>query len=225
MAKEKSFPSKNPALKAEPFTSFSKVGQTDKMTFDGTVDKTALSIVILSIVASMAWIMVSSGVFPTSQVSLGILGGFIVGMATIFKKSWAPYTTPVYAALEGLVLGAISKCFEFRNPGIVGKAVFLTFGTLGALLVAYRSRGIKPTENFKLVVVSANGGIAILYMYGLTLSLFGISIPVLRSGGFSEIVFSVFLVVIASLNLVLDFDVIEKGVEQGAPKYMEWYEL
>ena len=144
-------------------------------------------------------------------------------MVTVFKQTLAPYTTPIYAALEGVALGGISVVFEARYPGIVSQAVFLTFGTLGALLMAYRSGVVKATENFKLGVVAATGGIALLYFLSFILGFFGMSVPLIHSSGTFGILFSLFVVVIAALNLVLDFDFIEKGVERGAPKHMEWY--
>nr|MDP9323819.1 Bax inhibitor-1/YccA family protein [Acidobacteriota bacterium] len=154
---------------------------------------------------------------------ISVIAGFIVAMVTVFKQSWAPYTTPVYAAVEGVALGGISVVFEARYPGIVSQAVFLTFGTLGALLLAYRSGLIKATENFKLGVVAATGGIALLYLLSFILGFFGVNVPLIHSSGTFGILFSMFVVVIAALNLVLDFDFIEKGAERGAPKYMEWY--
>ena len=154
----------------------------------------------------------------------GAIGGFVVALVTVFKKTWAPYTAPLYAVLQGLFLGAISATFEQRFPGIVMQAVALTFGTLGALLMAYRSGLIKATENFKLGVVAATGGIAILYLVNIGMGLFGFKgMGFIHEGSLMGIAFSGFVVVIAALNLVLDFDFIEKGVEQGAPKYMEWY--
>ena len=154
---------------------------------------------------------------------LSVVAGLIVAMVTVFKQTLAPYTTPIYAALEGVALGGISVIFEARYPGIVSQAVFLTFGTLGALLMAYRSGVVKATENFKLGVVAATGGIALLYFLSFILGFFGVSVPLIHSSGTFGILFSLFVVVIAALNLVLDFDFIEKGVERGAPKHMEWY--
>ena len=156
-------------------------------------------------------------------VLVGGLGGFVVSLVTIFKKTWAPVTAPLYAALEGLFIGAISAMFEMKFPGIVMQAVGLTFGTLAALLMAYRSGLIKATENFKLGVVAATGGIALLYLVNIGMGFFGKSMPFIHDSGLMGIAFSGFVVVIAALNLVLDFDFIESGVEQRAPKYMEWY--
>jgi len=154
----------------------------------------------------------------------GAIGGFVVALITIFKKEWAMFTAPVYAVLEGLFLGAASAMFELRYPGIVLQAVGLTFGTLAALLLAYRSGLIKATENFKLGVVAATGGIALLYLAQLGMNLFGFhGMSFINGSSTIGILFSVGVVIVAALNLVLDFDFIEQGVEQGAPKYMEWY--
>jgi uncharacterized YccA/Bax inhibitor family protein len=153
----------------------------------------------------------------------GSIGGLIVAIVTIFKKSWAGVTAPIYALLEGLVLGGISAIFEVQFPGIVLQAVSLTFGTLFCLLLAYTSGWIRATENFKLGVVAATGGIALIYLATFVLGFFGINIPYIHDSGWIGIGFSLFVVIVAALNLVLDFDFIENGAAQGAPKYMEWY--
>ncbi len=193
------------------------------MTVSGTVNKTALALLLLFITASFVWNQATAGAPVGLWIGVGVIGGLITALITVFKRTWAPITTPAYAALEGLALGGISAMFEANYPGIVSQAVFLTFGTLGALLLAYRSGLIKATENFKLGIVAATGGIFFVYMIGFILSLFGSGIPLIHSSGTFGILFSVFVVVIAALNLVLDFDFIEEGAEQGAPKYMEWY--
>jgi uncharacterized YccA/Bax inhibitor family protein len=132
-------------------------------------------------------------------------------------------TAPVYAVLEGLFLGGISAFYEAQFQGIVIQAVGLTFGTLAALLLAYKSGMIRATENFKLGVAAATGGIMLVYLVSLGMSFFGMRMPYLHESGPLGIGISVFIVVIAALNLVLDFDFIEQGAAQGAPKYMEWY--
>jgi len=154
---------------------------------------------------------------------VGLFGGFILAMVTIFKKEWAPVSAPFYALFEGFFLGAISSIFEARFPGIAIQATSLTLGTLVAMLAAYRSGYIRATEGFKLGVVAATGGIALVYFASIILSFFGISVSFVYGGGVLGIGFSLFVVVIAALNLVLDFDLIENGVRRGAPKYMEWY--
>ena len=155
---------------------------------------------------------------------LGALGGFVVAMVTIFKKTWAPVTAPIYALLEGLVLGGLSAMFEMRYPGIAMEAVGLTFGTLLVMLFLYKSGVIKVTQKFRMGVVAATGGIMVFYLLTWLLSMFHISaFSSVYGSGLIGIGFSLFVVAIAALNLVLDFDFVEQGVTVGAPKYMEWY--
>lgn len=213
----------NPALTADTFTRVSPFAADDSMTITGTVNKTAMSLAVLMVAAMYVWGKGAQGQLPMFWVWGGVIGGFVMALATAFKPVWAPYTTPLYAALEGLALGGISYVFEQTYPGIVAQAVFLTFGTLGALLFAYRSGLIRATENFKLGVFAATGGIGLVYLLSFVLGFFGISVPLIHSSGTFGILFSMFVVVIAALNLVLDFDFIEQGAERGAPKYMEWY--
>jgi uncharacterized YccA/Bax inhibitor family protein len=144
-------------------------------------------------------------------------------MITIFKKSWAPVTAPLYALFEGLFLGVLSVVFEVIYPGIVFEAIVLTFSVLGVMLILYATGLINPSENFKLGVAAATGGIMVFYMLGLVFSLFGVHVPLIWDSGPFGIAFSLFVVGIAALNLVVDFDFIEQGAAQGAPKYMEWY--
>ena len=220
----------NPALGENTFLDIgsgrvvSRDGST--MTLNGTVNKSGILLALILVTAAFVWGKYegpesAAAIMP--WVAVGGIGGFILAMITIFKKTWAPVTAPVYALLEGLFLGGISAMFEARFPGIVMQAVGLTFGTLAALLMAYRSGLIRATENFKLGVVAATGGIFILYLVNFGMSFFGKSIPFIHESGLLGIGFSAFVVVIAALNLVLDFDFIENGVEEGAPKYMEWY--
>jgi uncharacterized YccA/Bax inhibitor family protein len=153
----------------------------------------------------------------------GAIAGFVIALVTVFKKNWAAVTAPLYALAEGLFLGGLSAIFESMYPGIVIQAVSLTFGTLVCLLLAYRSGMIKATENFKLGIVAATGAIGLIYLVTMGLGLFGIRMPFIHESGIVGIGFSLFVVVIAALNLVLDFDFIENGAAQGAPKYMEWF--
>jgi len=229
------FRSGNPALSADTFRGPSLAANARAaagvMTVQGTVNKTGLSLLILMFTATWTWNLASGGPMATEYnpaaaapwTMVGVIGGFIVAMVTVFKKEWAPATAPAYAALEGLALGGISVAFESRYPGIASQAIFLTFGTLGALLLAYRSGLIKATENFKLGVFAATGGIMLIYLASFVMSFFGASIPMIHSSGTFGILFSVAVVTVAALNLVLDFDFIEQGAESGAPKYMEWY--
>ena len=215
-----SFRSGNPALQSKTFQDGLATG-SNTMTLEGTINKTSLSLLVLMIAAFYTWNNISPGLMI-----FGTIGGFIVAMITVFKKHLAVYTTLIYSGLEGLFLGGISKFYEIQyGDGIVGQAVFLTFSIFAVLLFAYKSRIIKPTENFKLGVFAATGGIVLFYFISIIMSFFGSGIPIMNPSNASmfSICFSVFVVVIASLNLVLDFDFIEGGVENGAPKYMEWY--
>ena len=223
MASHLTMRSGNPALSADTFWALPIVADDDAMTISGTVNKTAVSLLILLVTASYVWNRGAADPALWALTMVGVIGGLVVAIATVFKQRWAPFTTPLYAALEGLALGGISVLFEASYPGIVSQAVFLTFGTLAALLVAYRSGVIRATENFKLGVAAATGGIALVYLLSFVLGIFGISIPLIHSSGTFGILFSVFVVVIAALNLVLDFDFIEQGAERRTPKHMEWY--
>src|SRR5678816_4398262 len=214
----------NPVLKDSTFEIPHVTGE--RMTVGGTVNKTTMLLALTMITAVYTWGRFNETHDPASVQGLmiiGLVGGLIVAMITVFKTQAAPYTAPVYALLEGLFLGGISAMFEARMPGVVIQAVGLTFGTLFCLLAAYRSGLIKATENFKLGVVAATGGICLLYLVNIVMGLFGHSIGFIHESGTFGILFSAFVVVIAALNLVLDFDFIERGAEQGAPKYMEWY--
>jgi len=215
----------NPALNAKTFADYAGAVGERAMTIEGTVNRTGLLLVLLLLGAGWSWRMFfAEGVAATMPyIWGGAIGGFVVALVTIFKKEWAAVTAPVYALLEGLCLGALSGFFETQFPGIVLQAVGLTFGTLLALLVAYKSGVIKATENFKLGVVAATGGIALVYVATLVLGFFGVAIPYIHGSGPIGILFSLFVVVIAALNLVLDFDFIETGAAQGAPRFMEWY--
>ncbi|MDK2857092.1 MAG: hypothetical protein PWQ89_211 [Verrucomicrobiota bacterium] len=210
----------NPALNAKTFD-LASTG-SGVMTIQGTVSRTAMLLALLFASTLLTW-NPAAPQNGTGWIMIGGIAGFIVALITIFNKKSAPVTAPIYAVCEGLLLGGISSLFEARFPGIVMQAVLLTFGTLGALLLAYTSHLIRPTENFKLGVCAATGGVALFYMASWILGFFGIGIPMIYGSGPIGIGLSAVVVVIAALNLVLDFDFIEQGAEQGAPKYMEWY--
>jgi uncharacterized YccA/Bax inhibitor family protein len=210
----------NPALRADTFTKVGSCSRGNAMTIQGTVNKGFLLIALLLLSASWAWgnPATSAGLlFPA------LILGFILAIVTVFKKEWANITAPAYALVEGVLLGAISFVFEAKYSGIVFQAVGLTIGVFVCLLMAYKSRLIKATENFKLGIVAATGGICLLYFVNIVMGFFGASIPFIHQSGTFGIIFSLVVVVIAALNLVLDFDFIEKGAQVGAPKYMEWY--
>lgn len=214
----------NPALNEKAFKG--QVAFGDAMTLQGTVNKTGL--LLLCVVATAAWTWgLSHSNTPEAAIPWmmgGLIGGFVVALVTIFKKTWAPFTAPLYALLEGLLLGGISAVFEKTYPGVAIQAVGLTLGTLFVMLLAYKTGVVKATEGFKIGVIAATGGIAVFYLAEMVLSFFfHIQVPAINGSGPWGIAFSLFVVVIAALNLVLDFDMIETGVRGGAPKYMEWY--
>jgi uncharacterized YccA/Bax inhibitor family protein len=222
----------NPALGEDTFRNLSGaryggvIDETTRMTLNGTVNKTG--ILLLCAIATAAWTwhlflpeQDMSAVAPLMLV--GGIGGFIMALVTVFKKEWSPVTAPIYALLEGLVLGGLSALLNLRYPGIAMQAVALTFGTLFVLLLAYRSGLIQVTAKFRLGVIAATGGIMVFYLLQMLLGFFGFQFTSINGSGFIGIGFSLIVVAVAALNLVLDFDFIERGVQYGAPKYMEWY--
>ncbi len=217
--------SSNPVLGDNTFNSLGYAAKgSSVMTIQGTVNKSFVLVALVVLGATYTWKqMVDGNPAMMAFVIGGAIGGFITAIVTVFKKTWSPYTAPLYALLEGLFLGGISAMFNASYPGIVIQAVALTFGTMFALLFAYKSGLIKVTENFRLGVLAATGGIAIAYFISFILSMFGVSIGFMHSNGPVGIIVSLVIVVVAALNLVLDFDFIESGARQGAPKYMEWY--
>ena len=216
----------NPTLNDKAFRGEGVAFGQEAMTISGTVNKTG--ILLLLALATSAW---TWNMFMNSRTAesvgglalLGVIGGFIMAIVTVFKKEWSPVTAPLYALLEGLVLGSVSAIFELRWPGLPIQAVSLTFGVLVVLLLAYRSRLIPVTDKFRIGIVAATGGIALFYVAQFILGFFGIHFTAVNSSSPIGIGFSVLVVIIASLNLVLDFDFIERGAQAGSPKYMEWY--
>ena len=216
----------NPSLRSTTFKNEGTTGD-HAMTLQGTINKTGILLALVVISAIYTWNLFFQDGTPAAVMPIaigGAIGGLVFALITIFKKEWAGVTAPIYAVLEGLFLGGISAIFESQFPGIVIQATGLTLGTLASLLLLYKLGIIKPTENFRLMIVSATMGIGILYLISFVMNMFGSGgIGFIHSNGLFGIGFSLFVVAIAALNLVLDFDFIEQGSEQGAPKYMEWF--
>jgi uncharacterized YccA/Bax inhibitor family protein len=214
----------NPALSAKTFEDFRGYEQSTSMTIEGTATKTAILLAVVVAAASITWSRYLANAPIVMPLMIGgLIGGLVFAIATCCKPIWAPITAPLYATAEGLFLGGISAIVDRMYPGIAIQAVGLTMGTLAGLLFAYRTGIIRATENFKLGIFAATSGICLLYMVGFIMSFFGGGIPYIHDSGPIGIGFSLFVVVIAALNLVLDFDFIEEGAKRGAPKYMEWY--
>ena len=219
------FRSGNPTLSEKAFNHYSQEQIGEVMTVQGTIKNSFVMLFLLVASSLFVWSKASSLGLEAITVwtGIGFVASLILAIVTTFKKEWAAFTAPFYAVTEGLLIGGISIYAETQFPGIVFQAVTLTFGTFFCLLFAYTSGYIKATENFKAGMVSAMGGIFIVYLASFVLGIFGIQVPLIHSSGLFGIGFSVFVVIIAALNLVLDFDFIEKAAEKRLPKYFEWY--
>lgn len=218
----------NPALPQNVFSSEKTyVERGQEMTIQGTVYKTFMLLLLAMLSAGWVWVkFYNSGgnvAVVTPWIFGGAIGGLIVAVVTAFKKEWAAITAPLYAALEGLFIGGFSAQLESAFPGIVIQAAGLTMGVLFSMLLAYQSGWIRATERFKFGVVAATGGIALVYLVTFVLSFFGIQPSFMYSSSWLSIGISLFVVVIASLNFIIDFDFIEQGAKSRLPKYMEWY--
>ncbi|TWT25825.1 Bax inhibitor-1/YccA family protein [Planomicrobium sp. CPCC 101110] len=214
----------NPSLKAEAFERYKDQGSGRTMTIMGTVNKTFILLLLLLATFVYSWNQFLAS--PTSAMPLvliGGIGGFLVALVTIFLPKASPFTAPLYALLEGLFLGAISARYELQYGGIVFQAVLLTIAVLLSLLVVYRSGLIKVTHNFRLGVAAATGAIFVVYLVSFIGRFFGFQIPHLHEATPLSIAISVIIVIIAALNLVLDFDFIENASKKRVPKYFEWY--
>ncbi|NRA43845.1 MAG: Bax inhibitor-1/YccA family protein [Oligoflexales bacterium] len=230
----------NPALKTDTFMDSARGvlrgDSSDVMTIDGSVNKTGILAFLLVCSAAFVWslaykttgygsapaIMQNPGIVSPWMIG-GALGGLVLAFATIFKPVWAPYTAPGYAILEGFFIGGISATMELRFPGIVMQASFLTMGTLVSMVMAYKAGLIKATAKFRSGMMMALGGIFFLYIMSFILSLFGVNMSFMHDSSPLSIGISLVVVVVASLSLILDFDLIETGARQRAPKHMEWY--
>jgi uncharacterized YccA/Bax inhibitor family protein len=214
--------SSNPALREDVFSA-TRLDGGGTMTVNGTVNKTGLLLILALVTASASWVLGSGGSGAAVWAIGASLAGLAVAIATIVRPRWSPITGPIYALVEGVVLGVVSMWFEASYPGIAIQAVALTFGVLGAMLVLYKTRVIKVTRRFRTGVLAATLAIAAVYLVALVLGLFGVRVPLLNDTGPMGILISLAIVTVAALNLVLDFDLIERGARSGAPAYMEWY--
>ncbi|MGD0154408.1 MAG: Bax inhibitor-1/YccA family protein [Thermacetogeniaceae bacterium] len=194
-----------------------------RMTLAGTIDRAMLLFAVLVIAAAWTWNLYFTGNSIASYLAVGLIGGLAVALVIIFVRHLAPYLAPVYAAFEGLALGGLSATFQGLYYGIVMQAVLVTVCIMGVMFLLYRSRIIRATKRFWIGVTAATGGVMLFYLVDIVLSFFNIQIPFFNSGGIIGIAISLVIICVASLNLILDFDVIERGVQSGQPKYMEWY--
>jgi uncharacterized YccA/Bax inhibitor family protein len=220
----------NPAFSSNMFAGYDQVygaGRSTVMTVQGTIGKTFGLLAILSATALWSWSATTNGELQPIVLPAAGIGGFILARITIFKPSFSPWTAPVYAAFEGVFLGALSCLIERglgkQYPGIAIQAVSMTAGTLFVMLFLYGTRIIRVTERLRAGIVAATGALCLVYMVAFVASLFGANVPFINSPSPIGIGLSVLVVGLAAFNLLLDFDFIEKGSQAGAPKYMEWY--
>jgi uncharacterized YccA/Bax inhibitor family protein len=220
------FKSGNPALDKETFKEIDKDESEDVMTLQGTVNKTGLLLLAVIIPAIYTWHLFTETMDFNVIAPLfwtGTLCGLAVAFIIVFNKEWSPFLAPLYSIFQGICLGGLSAAINHKFPGIVLQALLLTFGICAVLLFIYKLKIIKPTENFKLIVSSATAGLALYYLASFGLSFAGIELPYIHENSIGGIIFSLFAVVLASMNLVVDFDFIEQGANSKVPKYMEWY--
>jgi len=225
------FNSSNPTLSEKIFAKSLDQTNTGVMTVRGTMQKFGFLMVLVMAGAAYTWKLYYSFKVPTMMTFfyVGMIGGMICAFATIFVPRLAKYLSPAYAILEGFLLGGLSaiinESFKAKYPNIIMEAVLLTFGVAFAVFLLYNFRIIQATNKFRAVILSSMMGIGIFYLIDIVLGFFGVNIPFMRFGDNSVIgiVVNLFVVVIAALSLVLNFDQIETGEKMGAPKYMEWY--
>lgn len=224
--------SSNPVLRENTFQGLFAEG--DRMTLNGTLAKTGLLLLLAVVTGGWTWhrfdVLAGSGDAAAAFAAIapfmwgGLIAGLVLALASAFLRQWSGITAPLYAIAEGFALGGISAVMELRYHGIVLQAVMLTAGVLAVMLVLYRTRIIRVTDRFRTGVVAATGAIVLLYLVDLGLRAFtSVQVPFIHEGGLLGIGFSLVVVGLAALNLALDFDLIERGTQAGAPKYMEWY--
>lgn len=228
------FSSKNPFLTNKTFStavsrndevhSATVIDQNQDMTVSGTVNRSLILFLVLIASATVIWWATANEIVnPLGPAIAGAIIGLILVVIAAFKPQYSPYLAPAYALFEGLFIGGISIIFESMYPGIVTQAVGATFVTFAVCLGLYKYKIVKVTEQFKSVVIAATLAIATYYLISWLFSMFTSFTPVHQGNSMMSIGISVFVIIIAALNLFLDFDRIEKGAEQKMPKYMEWY--
>ena len=225
--------SSNPVFGKNIFSQSATASDEGVMTVNGTMNKTGVMLLIVIFAATFTWRKffgnfdaTTPGAIPTGVMGwmlAGGIGGFITALITTFSPRRAAMTAPIYAVFEGLFLGAVSAIFEAKFPGLVMRAVSLTFGVFFIMLLLYRSGTIRATEKFRMIIFAATGGIALVYLGSFIAGLFGVNVSFLHDSSPLSIGISLFVVAIAALNLILDFDMIIQGANARAPKYMEWF--
>jgi uncharacterized YccA/Bax inhibitor family protein len=225
------FKSGNPTLTEKMFDKSTAVMAENQgvMSVRGAINKFGFLMLMVIAGAAYNWQLFQELKQSTMTILMmvGAIGGFVIALGITFKPNWAAYLAPAYGLLQGLFIGGISaimnKVFEAKYPGLVMQAVGLTFGVALAMFLLYNFRIIKATEKFKSVIIASTLGIGIFYLITMVLNMFGVNVSFMHDSSLLSIGISLFVVAIASMNLILDFDMIEQGAERGAPKFMEWY--
>lgn len=213
----------NPTLNEETFANQGNYDNQERMTIGGTVNKSFMALALLVGAAVISWTMFANGYNMIPYMIGGVIGGAILALIISFVPTTAPFLTPIYAIVKGLFLGALSAMYEVKTEGITLQAVLLTMCVFMGMLLVYRLGLIKATDGFRKGVITATAGVALVYLFSFILGFFGITIPYLHESSLLGIGISVVIIIIAALNFILDFNLIEEGAEQGAPKHMEWY--
>ena len=225
------FKSGNPTLTEKMFDKSTAVMAENQgvMSVRGAINKFGFLMLMVIAGAAYNWQLFQELKQSTMTILMmvGAIGGFVIALGITFKPNWAAYLAPAYGLLQGLFIGGISaimnKVFEAKYPGLVMQAVGLTFGVALAMFLLYNFRIIKATEKFKSVIIASTLGIGIFYLITMVLNMFGVNVSFMHDSSLLSIGISLFVVAIAAMNLILDFDMIEQGAERGAPKFMEWY--
>ncbi len=225
------FKSGNPTLTEKMFNKSTAVMAENQgvMSVRGAINKFGFLMLMVIAGAAYNWQLFQELKQSTMTILMmvGAIGGFVIALGITFKPNWAAYLAPAYGLLQGLFIGGISaimnKVFEAKYPGLVMQAVGLTFGVALAMFLLYNFRIIKATEKFKSVIIASTLGIGIFYLITMVLNMFGVNVSFMHDSSLLSIGISLFIVAIAAMNLILDFDMIEQGAERGAPKFMEWY--
>lgn len=222
--------SNNPFFKSKSYTENNEVtheavviGYDQTMTVSGTINKSFLMLILLITSASITWMMTMNGQNPIVMTVGGALVGFILVMIAVFKPQASTYLAPGYAIFEGLFIGGVSSIFEVMYPGIVIQAVSCTFITFIVCFGLYKYEIVKVNDKFRSIVIAATLAIVTYYIIAWLLSLFTSFQPIHHGNSMASIGISAIVIIVAALNLFLDFDQIERGAQARLPKYMEWF--
>jgi uncharacterized YccA/Bax inhibitor family protein len=199
------------------------IGHEQTMTLSGTINKSLILFLLLTASSMITWWMAFNGQSPIIPMIGGAVMGLIMVVIAAFKPHLSGYLAPGYAVFEGLFIGGISAIFEIKYPGIVTQAVGATFVTFAVCLGLFKYKIVQVTERFKSIVIAATLAIATYYLISWLVSMFTSFTPVHHGNSMWSIGISVFVIIIAAMNLFLDFDQIEEGTTRKMPKYMEWY--